>query len=85
MSGVRVDREKYTAVTYINGVRIKERDTVTDREGVMRWLASAEYFDNLVQQDGQPPEVHKKLRGGVIVTTRFNPTGDKYVTIFMPV
>lgn len=84
MSTVTVKHGRYESRTYIDGVHASDRDTVTDQAGVTRWLAAASYFNDLVEQDGQPPEKHEKLSGGVIKTTRFNPAGVEYVTIFTP-
>ncbi len=82
---VRVTHEMYIARTYINGVHDSGRDHVAAQHAVVSWLSAASWFDNLVAIDGQPPEKHEKLSGGVIKTTRFNPAGDEYVTIFTPV
>lgn len=91
---VRVTRHQYEKRVYINGVEEKRffRDGTEDPKVELvsgsfleGWLKSAEWFDRLVAETGQPAEKHEKLSGGVIKVTQFNPEGVEYVTIFTPV
>ena len=81
---IRVTASQYEKQVYIDGVADGEPELVGG-EFLKGWLKSAEWFDNLVAEAGQPAETHKKLSGGVIVVEQFNPEGVKYTTIFTPV
>lgn len=80
---VRVTRRQYNMQSYVDGVEDSVPELVGG-EWVKGWLKSADWFNNLVAEDGQPPELHEKLSGGVIKVTRYNPEGVKHVTLFTP-
>jgi len=76
---IRVDRDIYIKTTTEDGVEVEPPEQMSSNF-VQSWLKSSSFFDSLVDS----PEVHKKLKGGVIEVTQTTPWGAKRIVTFTP-
>lgn len=75
---VRVDHQTYLKTVTEDGEGVEVEPM--SGEYVKNWLNASSFFDNLVDK----PEVHEKLKGGVIRVTQHTPWDTVRVVTFTP-